>query len=323
MTEAQPAVASLDFRERRRQLIPNIDEAERQGLIPFPYVMLLPQPGYTSASANADENGFRISIRGGRRVILDRLRATEESTGAVKKGAFLGNGVAWGTGTTGDDKVVHNVLNATRPMDVWYSVALRATSMTQERISAELFAPLDTAYTVWLSGVRMLDLSLYKVPHDAVMPFPGEDLFLDSMSMPARPLVEFTMEQRWAEVLALFEREIALYSRAFGAPPSRAIFALQAGLAWCDKPRSPEEREMAAFGVAGPNASGVDPDAFRSYLEIFAVAAQKICARYGVTFIDVAKQPEFLVPDWLFADGGHLTDAGHAALARVISRHLP
>ena len=317
MSDSPSEQARLSHNELRRQLIPNIGDAEGQGMIPFPYVMLLPLPGYTSPTATADECGFRISIKAGRRLKRDKLKAV-----AVSKGVFLGNGIAWGTGTSDDSKVVHNVLNDTRPSEVWYSVALRATSMTQERISAELFAPLDVTHAVWLSGIRMLHTSLYKVPHNAIMPFPGEDRFMAAMGGPTYTIPDFSMEARWAELMTLFEREMVLFSRAFRPPATNIIFALQAGLGWCKKPLSPEERDMTAAAGADKGASVIDPDAFTAYILHFAKSAEKICARHGVTFINVAAQPEFLVPEWLFADGGHLTDAGHAALARVIARHL-
>ena len=99
MTEAEhPRLSSSEL---RRQLIPNIGDAEGQGMIAFPYVILLPLPGYTSPTANADENGFRISLKSGRRMKLDRLKAAP-----ISKGILLGNGVAWGTGTSGDGTVV-------------------------------------------------------------------------------------------------------------------------------------------------------------------------------------------------------------------------
>src|SRR5262245_23666831 len=90
----------------RRQLVPETDDGELTPLIPHAYTMLMPMPHYTSRSANTDENGFRIAIKDGRRIKLARLQGS-----SVKKGVILGNGQIWGTGTTGDDRVVHNVLN--------------------------------------------------------------------------------------------------------------------------------------------------------------------------------------------------------------------
>jgi hypothetical protein len=154
------------------------------------------------------------------------------------------------------------------------------------------------------------------------MPFPGEDRFTAALGGPAAPTVDFSIPARWAELHALFAREMALFARAFRPPARSVIFALLPGLSWCDKPRASEEQEMLDLAVAERSAAAIDPTTFRNYLELFAVAAEKICAQHGVTFIDVAVQPEFNTSAWLFADGGHLTDAGHAALAQVISRHL-
>ena len=49
---------------------------------------------------------------------------------------------------------------------------------------------------------------------------------------------------------------------------------------------------------------------------------QAICARTGIKFVDLNSAPELQQPDWLFVDRLHLTDAGYAAVAKLLVRDL-
>ncbi|MFM2129271.1 MAG: hypothetical protein RL477_817, partial [Pseudomonadota bacterium] len=120
---AQPAAPSsaaagsaklLSARERRQQLSPHMADTDRTPLEPRAYVMFMPQPNFTSPSANTDEYGFRIALKQGRRLVLRKMRAAK-----VKKGILLGNSQIWGTGASKDENVVHNVLNAARKDECW------------------------------------------------------------------------------------------------------------------------------------------------------------------------------------------------------------
>jgi hypothetical protein len=314
-TDAQQRVSA---RERRRQLAPHITDAEEGPIIPFPYVMYLPLSRYATPTANADELGFRVSIKYGQRLKLNKVKAVN-----VKKGIVLGNGQLWGTGASSDSKVMHNVLNDLRPDEVWYSLALRASNMTQERIAAELFAPLDTASAVWVSGSRLLGAALSTLSHRKFLPCPGFERYLAAFGMSDTEATEpFNLESRWHELLALFEREIALFGRVFGHASANAIFALQPTLGWSDKPLSPQERELADLFKAEAGPGAIDPEAFKAFAKSFTLSAEKICTRHNVKFVNVAEAPEFMTRDWLFLDGAHMTDAGHDALARVITRAL-
>ncbi len=305
-------------RERRQQLSPHLADTDRTPLEPRAYVMLIPQPNFTSPSANTDEYGFRIALKQGRRVVLNKLRGAE-----IRKGIVLGNSQIWGTGASKDEHVVHNVLNAERADECWYSFALRNSTLTQERLAAELYAPLDPAHAVWISGTVTLNVALTNASHARIFPFPSQARFTSLMQAPpALDRDDATWDRRWAEVLDLFEREITLFARLFGRTAPRPLFVLQPVISWCEKPWSAEEQEVNDLFRAEGGKAIIDPETFNSIVKMFINEGRKICDRHGVTFVHAADNPEFKVKDWLFVDGAHMTDAGHKALAQVIARNL-
>lgn len=305
------------FRDLRRQLVPAVADAEAQPLIPFPYLMLLPMPHYRTATANADSHGFRVSIKNGTRLSLRKVRDA-----AVKKGIVLGNGQIWVTGATSDDAVVHNVLNQRRAGEFWCSLALRATNLTQERVAAELFAPLDVRYAVWISGSRFLNGAMTTASHAKHIPASGPNytsiLGLDQSS----DHESVDIDRRFQQVIDLFDREMEIYARTFRATALDIPFGLQPILDYCGKRHSPEERAILNSQLNENGVPSVDPEVVRQFKNEFVKRARVICANHGVCFLDMSAEPEFQVPEWLFVDGVHLTDAGHVALASVVSRHL-
>jgi len=304
--------------QRRRQLVPEVDDGELVRLIPHPYTMMMPAPHYTSRSANSDENGFRIALKDGRRVKLARLHGAP-----VAKGVVLGNGQIWGTGTTSDGTVVHNVLNKMRPEEIWYSLALKATNLTQERIAAELFAPLDATHAVWITGSYFLQLLLSHLSHKSLIPYPTQSMFFSALSASAAEDREAPdLKTRWSDAMELLEREITLFGRLFRSTATNIVFALQPSLSWCDKPTCPQERELADLFAAQAGVTPAQVSGQKQLARIYAARAEEICTRQGIKFLDINTAPALLTEEWLFLDGGHLTDAGHDALARVIAGAL-
>lgn len=314
----QGAADKVAARELRKRLVPHITDTDETPLVPRPYIMFAPQPYFTSPSANTDENGFRVSIKNGARLSLRGLRHA-----TAPKGAVFGNSQIWGTGTSSDNNVVHNVLNETRPDEQWCSVALRASSLTQERLAGELYAPLDARHVAWITGGIFLNYATSTLVHERLLPFPFMERFLSLMGAGQQSMRgPIVLEERWPQVLRLFEREIILYSRTYRATAANLIFALQPTLSWSDKPLSPEEKQLWDLFQSQIDRSAIEPEAFRAFVRAFVKQARAICERHRVTFIDVSQHPEFMTPAWLFIDGAHMNDAGHRALARVIAGAL-
>lgn len=318
MASTTGAPSQTKGHQRRRQLVPEVDDGELVRLVAHPYTMMMPAAHYTSRSANSDENGFRIALKEGRRVKLSRLAGA-----SVAKGVVLGNGQIWGTGTTSDATVVHNVLNKMRPEEIWYSLAMKATNLTQERIAAELFAPLDASHAVWITGSYFLQLVLSHLSHKSLIPFPTQSLFFSAFNAPGAEDHEAPdMKARWVDAMELLEREIVLFARLFRSTAKNVVFALQPSLSWCDKPMCAQEAELAALFAEQAGVTAAQTSGQKQLARIYAARAAEICARQGITFLDINTAPAFLTEEWLFLDGGHLTDAGHDALARVVADAL-
>jgi hypothetical protein len=280
--------------------------------------MFAPKGGYTSASANTDDHGFRVAVKGGHLMSLRKIKAQP-----FVKGAVLGNSQIWGTGASADANVFHNIMNSERADEIWYSFALRASSLTQERLAAALFAPLDATHVVWITGGIFLNYATSGMAHDKVLPFPFYGRFMTLMGGSDRGIqTSLGLEQIWPQAMALFEREIILYSRLFRATARNLIFALQPTLSWSNKRLAPEEEQLWTLFQSQIDRSAMDPAAYRVVASNFARQADVICRRHRVTFLNVAEHPEFQGPEWLYIDGAHMTDAGHRALGRVISRYL-
>ena len=314
-----PARLRIDtLQERRWALAPQLRDSDRVEMVPTPYVMEVPRPLFASPTANSDERGFRQSIKNGRRITL---REFSEWPGA--KGIVLGNSQVWGTGATGDERVVHNVLNRERADELWYSFALRRSALTQERIAAELYAPLNVEYAVWISGMILLSLWLLestRAMHELLLPYPAMGEYYKKMGWPAVPRDGAPTEARWREMLELFEREIAVFSRVFGRGARTLVFGFQPFLPWCAKPLAPQERELVDIFFATPGLvkPALASEAMRPLAQRFVPAAAAICGRHGVRFVDLGSSPQFAASDWLFVDTAHLSDAGHRALAAAV-----
>lgn len=309
--------ALVDARQRRLELSPQFADTDGVQFVPVPYIMYAPQPDYASPSANTDEIGFRLSFKNNK-----RLTRAAFSAASGEKGIILGNSVSWGTGTTHDTKVVHNVLNDRMPSTSWYSFALRQTTFTQERLAAELFAPLDVDHAVWISGDVALYLAMTDLDHRYVSPYPSQRQYEKQLEFKASPNLP-GFEQRFHEVRTLFERELILFKRVFGQGARNLVFAHKPKLSTCGKTLHPAEVELAQLHDAMPGMLK-DPktDAQRALDVGFRKHARILCERHGITFIDMDQSPRVKTPDWLFVDDGHMNDAGHDVLAGIIMDHL-
>lgn len=304
-------------RERRMQLAPQFADSDRVDLVPVPYVMYTPQPDYVSPSANTDDMGFRLSYKNGQKILRPKFA---RMPGA--KGVILGNSVCWGTGATHDTKVVHNALNERMPDATWYSYALRLSTFTQERLAGELFAPLDATHVVWISGMLMLHMATSNSDHRNLFPYPRQAMYEKLLgATPQGNLPGF--EQRLNEIRVLLDRELALYSRVFRKSARNLVFALQPKLHTCGKALHPAELELAQlFDIMPGTLKDPKQDADRALDLILRKDARVLCERHGIQFIDMDSSPRLRTPDWLFVDAGHMTDAGHAALAGIIMDNL-
>lgn len=308
----------IKARDLRRQLVPHIVDTDATPMRPHPYLMTVPQPNYKSPTANTDEHGFRVTRKFRRNTALREVRSMP-----IAKGVVLGNSQAWGTGARHDDDVIHNVLNSEGPEEMWVSVALRDSNLTQERLAAELYAPLDARHYVWITGAMTLGLMLETFSHSMILPFRNMSRFMKLVGMP-NGLIHKTAdpERRLTQALSLADRELVLFQRIFSHANANLMFVLQPSITGTGKQLSPEEQDLTdRFALEGKPVA-LDPTKILSVRERFVSRLKDVCNLLGIKFVDVGRCPEFQSSSWLFVDHLHLTSEGHRALANVINRHL-
>ncbi len=315
-----PAAAAAPV-SRRNQLLPQFADVDRQ---PYEWVSYLMRRGaadFRSPSLNTDRCGFRLGWRKGTAFGLDEFGAMPGP-----KGLVLGNSVAFGIGTSHDRVSLANQLDArsAEPAPRWFSLALRASSLTQERLAMELHAPGEFSHVVWMSGVNALVAAMLG-GGDTTNPAPyvGEWMFRKLAGAKAPP--------RGADIAAAYpdlaralRRDLEIAGAWLARRGVRRLFLMQPVLSWIDKTLSAEERELVAAFDASPQAvqRAHGPEQLGPWKERYLADLSAACDAAGFDFIDLNAEPRFRAQDWLFADRTHLTDCGQALVADVVEAWL-
>ncbi len=306
-----------DARMRRTELSPQFADSDRVALLPVPYIMCAPAGDFASPSANTGDMGFRLSFKDGA-----RISRAEFANLSGEKGIVIGNSVSWGTGATHDTKVVHNALNELMPKTTWLSLALRQTTLTQERLAAELFAPLDIDHVVWITGSVFLSIAATTADHRNFLPYAMQRRFEKTLGgMPKSDKTDFA--QRRAQMRVLLERELILLRRVFGSRARNLVFAVQPSLQTCGKRLHAAEQELARLFYAMPgNLKEPNSDLHQALAKLFRKDARSLCEKHGIAFVDMDEAPHFQTNEWLFVDPAHMNDAGHRVLAAIVMDHF-
>lgn len=300
-------------------LAPQFRDVEAQPYEWVAYLMRRGQADYRSGSLNTDRLGFRRTYDRVGAIDYDRYMEAEGPRGIV-----AGNSMAYGAGTSADDKTFASQLNAKREAGEtrWYNFALRASTLTQERIATELYAPLDAQAFVWVSGINTLVALLVGEGDPAnPAPFIGETNFAKTM-MPGhlpRPH-DSDLEARYAKALDMVERDLQLLAAQRRAAGCRVLFCLQPSLTWIDKTLTPQEQALVAIfdapGLAIQRAH--HPSQLGPWRERYGQDLESLCTRHGIDFLDLNQEPRFAGPEWLFLDRTHLSDLGHEVVAEAV-----
>ncbi|MBI5897673.1 MAG: AMP-binding protein [Rhodocyclales bacterium] len=317
-----PAPAgNASIASRRNQLLPQFADVDRQPYEWVSYLMRRGAAGFRSPSLNTDRCGFRLGWQDGRAFGIDEFLSMPGPRGLV-----LGNSVAFGIGTSHDRHSLANQLNqrSLPPAVCWFSLALRASSLTQERLAAELHAPDSFSHVVWMSGVNTLVAALLG-GGDTTNPAPyvGEWMFrkLVGAGSPARGQ---DIAAAYPDLVRQLRRDLEVAGAWLARRSARRLFLMQPVLAWIDKELSAEERELVALFDGSPQAvqCAHGPERLGPWKERFLADLGSACSTAGFDFIDLNAEPRFREPVWLFADRTHLTDRGQALIAEVVESWL-
>jgi|GEM_PF-948713 len=302
---------------RRNTLAPHLLDTDRQPFEWLSYIMRRGAANYRSKSLNTDARGFRIGY-------LENnpfdIKAFSRMTGP--RGVLLGNSGAFGVGISHDRQTITNQLNARRRPDqpIWYNMALRASSTTQDRLALELYGPGDVTHLAWMAGVNNL-IGAVLGAGDPINPSPyvGEWSFLQMVKRAGKPR-KVTEEHVLNQAVQSTVRDLDITSAWLQRRGGRMVFLLQPALAWINKPLSPEEQELVDLfdGSGAALRRAHHPDILSRWHGPFVQALSAACAEYGIDFIDLNVDPRLRTNEWLFIDRIHLTDRGQEILADII-----
>jgi hypothetical protein len=200
---------------------------------------------------------------------------------------------------------------------------LRQSVLTQERIAANLFAPLDVTHVVWITGSVLVMNGLTRIDHTPYLPFPEQLRFETSQGFRSPLQDTVSVLGRAAEISVHIEREMALISRIYRDARS-LVFMWQPTLMHYDKPMGAKEQELMDIARRLPGKP-VNPARIKAQRELshrLADFAKRTAPKYGLRFVDPTESPVFQSRDWLFVDLEHLNDVGAAALANIIREAL-
>lgn len=302
-------------------IVPQMEDADTMPYNWTAYTMLSSPPGFQSRSITIDADGFRQGWDGDHSFDYRAFCAADGP-----KGIILGNSVAFGVGVSHDRMTLANQLNARRrPGDpLWHNFSLRGSSLTQERLMAELHAPDDLTHVVWCSGVSSLVYAIGIGP-DAVNPSPYlRDRLVRQLlnGPPHQPAPD--INARLNTMVPTLFRDWEVMSAWLSARRVRFTFLVQPELAWVNKPLSSEEETLVAIydrqtkGVAAIH----QPDTILPLRPPFQRALMDCGKAAKMPVIDTNDLQDLKTAEWLFMDRIHLTDKGHAALADIVVRWL-
>lgn len=305
--------------DRKYELAPQMRDVEAQPYEWMAYVMRRGSARYRSRALNTDEHGFRRTHRGGAALDYTTFLRSDAPQGIV-----LGNSFAYGAGTSADECVFASLLNdsAGSAATVWYNLALRASTLTQERLAFELYGPDAPSLVVWASGVNnLIALVIGEGYGGNPAPFVGERLYASTM-MPDRPMRSpGSLDERYPQMIRQAERDLSALALQVRARGGQLLFCLQPSLTWIDKIQTDEERCLVeVFDQPGSAIQRAHrPETLGPLYRRYRADLMAACERWDVPFLDLNEIAALREPQWLFVDRTHMNDEGHATVARAIA----
>lgn len=269
----------------------------------------LSEPGFRSDSIAIDDAGFRLCLKDGAPVSNDDFAAYNG-----RKGAVIGNSTAFGIGSTQDQYVCHNLLNATSsPAEVlWYNFSARsATLNVQSEIVRDLVPP-NIDYLLWWDWLDPLRTAIAQFISDV-----GRERS-DTEQMDTAILDK--MEAMAGRIESKLD-----YALSRHAQTTKVYLALAPTPAWVGDTRVDVERQL--IGIFDHQANQVftktvSPHIIRPFYTIYSDFLERLATRLGFDFIDTNAVLRGHEDTWLFVDRLHLTDQAQELIAREIEARI-
>ena len=293
-----------------------------------PYVMRSGRAGLRGSTLNTDSLGFRISEAGS---ITAKVESIDADGG--KKGIVLGNSTAFGVNCSNDRAVVASQLIALSGCR-WYNMASRAYTLAQELVATTLYPTNDVAWIVSVTGINELTLLLlggYSEPDDSYF---GAPEFRSRMNArqknllgravlicPKSPPREEQLEIAYNRMIKATRKRLHAYKLLLTSHNANGLILLQPVLGLSKKEMSREEEALSAASDASSDTRSLKvlkPEILGPWYERFNRDFSELCRSLIIDYYNANEFPSLLTADWLFWDRIHLTDTGHAHLAKSI-----
>ena len=268
----------------------------------------LSQPNFKSDSLSINSDGFRISYHNGKSITMNDFKNYKG-----RKAAAIGNSTAFGIGSTKDQLVFHNILNASaNDSMLWYNYAARsATFAIQSRIIESIVEKSidDLFWFDFLDPLRNQLMNLIKHQQktgckpDNLLNY-WDKIYLELIS---------TIEDKIVNTLNHFSKNIKV---TLGLAPTPA---------WIKRSCCAEESELVRIFDHQVNqlfTRTVLPWIFTKDLHLrYSKDIEKICTKNGFRFVDFNKEFERKPAPWMFVDRLHLADAGQKIVAETLKNY--
>ena len=300
-----------------------------------PYLMYFNPRNAASKSVSTDDRGFRNTTGG----------QNKKSTALL-----IGGSTVFGIGATSDGATITSRLNELTEHS-WLNFGGRAFNSTQEAMLVHLSNTTKVdGPIVAMSGIN--NLTRFLLPGN-FSPMYGaffqQSFFEKQMATaavgnrellrmlvngllnkfdigkgvaPLSPSETRTKADAYSAMLKVFERDceyLQMFAKHHG---TTASFALQPFAPWMSKTLSTQETQLFALLDQEGEGFSLVLKELTDYKEKYSQDLRTICSRVGMKYFDLNEAPALQLPDWLFVDRAHLTDAGYDAVAGHLVREL-
>lgn len=315
MVRTRPSASLRAFMKLQDSKAPGMAAARDLETELHPLVLRRAVPNHRASRLNTDAYGLRCCSVDGQLIDLDEFLVS-----SLPKGVLNGNSIAFGMGASEDATTIASQLNMRMHNKArWYSLALLgAPTLCQERMSADLYGPLEADFYVTVSGcIDTFLAALGRSGEAGTAPFFGEATHNRLLNRQGAGS-GVSDPGDLPNLLNIMSREVALIARRWSG--SRKLFCLQPIYPWTRKRPTADEKRLLETFYAMPNdfALGYSPDRLATWGEKVSQHLAETCAGCGVDFIDLNVDPAIAGSEWIFLDPVHLTDKGLARIAERI-----
>lgn len=298
-------------------LNPAVRDFDRMGIALRPYVEHICQPNYRSETLNTDHHGFRLLQESDSGVDYDAFVASPGP-----KGILCGASQAFGYGIVDADTIQSRLSRESAGGARWFSLAVPASQLMQQRLLFELFAPAETRYCVVISGTVNVLLSFLEAQTRSPYP-PLNNVNYEWPKASSAQSDAYDIDAAMIRTAKWMRENIEILMakcRTFEDCPF--LFCHPPVLVWTGKQASPEERELCEiYRQRHPTyASLVEDPSNRQKWRNYCADLKATVERAGGTYIEMSDEPALKSDESFFCDSLHPNAEGAKIMAECISR---